>query len=177
MTKNFKIELKNLRIYDKMSEETIAFTADVYVNGKKVAYAKNEGCGGCTYYHSYPNADRALLKAAEDYCKALPPEKSTYGDKTLELPQSLESVIDEWVYRVHNEKADAAFKKKLEKNMIKGLCVGTPDRYEIIWWKGVTIPQLLASPQGRATIRVKLLQLKSEKRPILNTNIPKELFG
>ena len=166
-----KIELKALRIYDKMSEETIAFTADVYVNGKKVAYAKNDGHGGSTYYHPYPNADRALLKAAEDYCKALPPEKSTYGDKTLELPQSLESVIDEWVYRVDNEKSKAAFQKKLEKNMIKGLCVGTPDSYTVIWWKGVTIPQMMASANGRAVLRAKILQLQSEGKNILNSNV------
>lgn len=172
-----KIELKNLRIYDRMSEETIAFTADVHVDGKKVAYAKNEGCGGSTYYNPYPNADRALLDAAEAYCKKLPPEKSEFGDKTLELSQSLESVIDNWVYRVHNEKAAAAFQKKLEKNMIKGLCVGTPDRYEIIWWKGVTIPQLLQMERGKATLRAKLLQLRSEGKTVLNTNIPKELFG
>lgn len=166
-----KIELKSLRIYDKMSEETIAFTADVYVNGKKVAYAKNEGCGGCTYYHSYPNADRALLGAAEGYCKGLPPEKSEYNGKTYEMEQSLESVIDEWVYRVHNEKINAAFKKKLEKNMIKGLCVGTPDSYEVIWWKGVTIPQMMASANGRAVLRAKILQLQSEGKNILNSNV------
>lgn len=154
-----KIELKSLRIYDKMSQETIAFTADVYVNGKKVAYAKNDGCGGSTYYHPYPNADRALLAAAEGYCKGLPVE------------QSLESVIDEWVYRVHNEKAASAFQKKLEKNMIKGLCVGTPDSYEVIWWKGVTIPQMMASANGRAVLRAKILQLQSEGKNILNSNV------
>ena len=172
------IELKSLRIYDRMSEETIAFTADVYVNGKKVAYAKNDGHGGSTYYHPYPNADRALLGAAEGYCKALPKEKAELcNGKTFELEQSLETVIDAWVYRVYNEKASAAFKKKLEKNMIKGLCVGTPDRYEIIWWKGVTIPQLLQMERGKATLRAKLLQLRSEGKTVLNTNIPKELFG
>lgn len=177
MTKNFKIELKSLKIYDRMSEETIAFTADVYVNGKKVAYAKNEGCGGPTHYNPYSQADRALLVEAESYCNALPSTKHEFGGKTVELPQSLESVIDAWVYRVDEEKHKAKFKKKLAKDMIKGLCVGTPDRYEIIWWKGVTIPQLLQMERGKATLRAKILQLRSEGKNILNTNIPKELFG
>ena len=171
------IELKSLRIYDRMSEETIAFTADVFVNGKKVAYAKNDGCGGSTYYHPYPNADRALLKAAEDYCKALPPQKSEYGDKTFELPQDLESVIDEWVYRVHNEKADAKFQKQLVKNMDKGICYGTTSQYQIVSWKGNPISRMLQLQNGRAAIRATLLRLQSEGKNILNTNIPKELFG
>lgn len=171
------IELKSLRIYDRMSEETIAFTADVYVNGKKVAYAKNDGHGGCTDYHSYPNADRALLKAAEDYCKGLPPEKAELGSGIVELPQSLESVIDAWVYRVHNEKEAAKFQKQLVKNMDKGICYGTADSYQILSWKGYTISRMLQLQNGRAAIRAKLLQLQAEGKNILNTNIPKELFG
>jgi hypothetical protein len=166
-----KIELKSLKIYDRMSEETIAFTADVYVNGKKVAYAKNDGCGGSTYYNRYPNSDNALLNEAEAYCKSLPPEKSTLGDKTLELPQSLESVIDEWVYRVFNEKETAKFQKKLEKNMEKGLCFGTPDHYEIITWKGLTIPQMMAIGKGRDVLRAKILEMESKGKKVLNTNI------
>lgn len=166
-----KIELKSLRIYDRMSEETIAFTADVYVNGKKVAYAKNDGQGGSTYYHRYPNADRALLGAAEGYCKGLPPEVSEYNGKTYEMEQSLESVIDAWVYRVDAENQKAKFQKRLEKNMVKGLCVGTPDSYEVIWWKGVTIPQMMASANGRAVLRAKILELQTQKKNILNTNI------
>jgi hypothetical protein len=157
------VELKSLRIYDRMSEETIAFTADVYVNGKKVAYAKNDGQGGSTYYHPYPNADRTLLGAAEGYCKGLP-EKDGF-------PQDLESVIDEWVYRVHNEKAKAKFQKQLEKNMVKGLCVGTKDAYQIISWKGVTIPQLMARVDGREAIKAKIKELQAEGKNVLNTNI------
>lgn len=44
-----KIELKNFQFFERMSEETNAFVADVYVNGVKVAYAKNDGRGGETY--------------------------------------------------------------------------------------------------------------------------------
>lgn len=166
-----KIELKNLKIYDKMSEETLAFTADVYVNGKKVAYAQNEGCGGATHYNAYYQADRALLVEAEAYCNALPSTKHEFGWKTVELPQSLESVIDAWVYRVDEEKHKAKFKKKLAKDMIKGLCVGTPENYSLIWWKGVTIPQMMASANGRGVLKAKMLELQTQGRKVLNNNI------
>jgi len=38
-----KVELKNVKFSEHMSEETNAFTADVYVDGKKCGYAKNDG--------------------------------------------------------------------------------------------------------------------------------------
>ena len=37
------IELKNIKIAEHLSEETTAFTADIFVNGKKVGYARNDG--------------------------------------------------------------------------------------------------------------------------------------
>ena len=159
-----KIELKSLKIFDAMSEETIAFVADVYVNGKKVAYCKNDGHGGCTYYNCYPNADRTLLEAAELHCKNL--QEEIYG-----FNPSLEDFIDEWVYRVDNEKQASKFQKKLEKNMVKGLCIGTPDSYTITTWKGVTIPEMMASANGRGVLRAKILQAQSEGKKVLNTNI------
>ncbi|MCK7559358.1 hypothetical protein MKQ70_32085 [Chitinophaga sedimenti] len=43
-----KIVLKGLRVYEEMSEETNAFSADLWIEGKKVAKAKNDGRGGMT---------------------------------------------------------------------------------------------------------------------------------
>jgi hypothetical protein len=40
-----KIELKNVKINKMFSEETTCFIADVFINGKKTAYAKNDGRG------------------------------------------------------------------------------------------------------------------------------------
>ena len=40
------ISLKNVRTYEGLSEETVAFAASVYVDGKKVGDAKNNGQGG-----------------------------------------------------------------------------------------------------------------------------------
>ena len=43
-----KLQLKKIKIYDELSEETICFTAELYADGKKVATVKNDGRGGST---------------------------------------------------------------------------------------------------------------------------------
>ena len=43
-----KVEIKNLKVAEHLSEETLAFTASIWINGKKVGDAKNAGHGGMT---------------------------------------------------------------------------------------------------------------------------------
>ena len=40
------LTLKNLKASEHLSEETQAFTATVYIDGKRAFYARNQGCGG-----------------------------------------------------------------------------------------------------------------------------------
>lgn len=62
-----KLELKKVTFSEALSEETNAFTADVYLDGKLVATAKNTGQGGDTDIHAYakPRAGNAPLQHAE----------------------------------------------------------------------------------------------------------------
>ncbi len=87
-----KIELKNLKINEAFSEETTCFMADVFVNGKKVAHARNDGRGGCTFIHAYPN-QHELVAQAEKFCSELPKQVIDFGDRTHEFAQTLDSVI------------------------------------------------------------------------------------
>jgi hypothetical protein len=41
-----KFELKKVKIFDEMSEETMCFTAQIWENGKHVADVSNRGYGG-----------------------------------------------------------------------------------------------------------------------------------
>lgn len=55
--------LKNLKIHEDMSDETTCFSADLYCNGKKIAYCKNDGRGGSTdvcYYGCDPYYELAV---------------------------------------------------------------------------------------------------------------------
>ena len=166
-----KIELKNIKFSEFMSEETNAFVCDVFINGVKSAYAKNDGHGGCTFYNAY-EGKRELVEQAEKFCLGLPPINS-YG---MELKMNLEFKIDllfeEWL----KEKDEAKFKKKLEKDCLKGICVKTINGYSLIQWKGHTLESILQHPQGKLTIKTKLNELKKEGKEVLNKNLPIELF-
>jgi hypothetical protein len=165
-----KIELKKLHINERFSEETTMFQADVYINGEQAAYANNDGHGGCTFYHPY-EGKRGLIEQAEAYCKTLP--KGKLGDFEYEI--TLEGVIDDLVHETLKAKHDAKFNKKLQKDMLKGVCVKTEMGYSLITWKGFTLVQLLSNPNGRTAVYNKIRELKAEGKQVLNTNVPSNL--
>ena len=45
-----KIELKNIKTHEAMSEETTCFSASIYLEGKRIGVVRNRGCGGCNEY-------------------------------------------------------------------------------------------------------------------------------
>jgi len=145
-----------------MSEETNAFVADVYVNGKKVAYAKNDGHGGETYYHSY-SKDNTLLRKAEEYCLSLPPIKTPYN---FEIEMNLTNFIDELV-EAELKKKD---QKKMEKKMEKAIMWGVPNDYR---YSQVTFKVPLAQiPRPQLQMYVdKYKKDFKEGEKFLNTNL------
>jgi hypothetical protein len=168
-----KLELKNVKINEAFSEETLMFKADLYVNGKKVAYAENDGRGGCTFYREYSRELRPILEQAEAYCKTLPSK----FERTIEIKSDLEHWIDTIVYDISNKKEEDKFKKKLQKDMLKGICYGSDRGYKILSWKGYTLEQLLNRNEGRVHIRKNIQELVDRGETILNTNLPKDNFG
>lgn len=177
-----KLELKNAKINEAFSEETLMFKADLYVNGKKVAYASNDGRGGCTFYSPYSVELRLLLAQAEEWAKALPSKLYTYGSKTIEIKSNLEHWIDDVVYGISNKKVIEKHKKKLAKDMLKGICYGKENGYRILSWKGYTLEQILNSHVGRTMVTKKIQELVGQGETILNTNLSqlclrKDSFG
>ena len=173
-----EIKLKNIKFSEHLSEETNAFTADIFVNGKKVGYAKNDGHGGCTWYHPYSVEDRAIINEAEKYCLGLPPIKYS----TLEIPMNLENKIDQLFEEWLKAKDEAKLQKKLQKDMLKALCIKTDGGYQAIKFKNenrngfLNIAQVLAIEEKKYILKEIIDKAKSEGRIILNTNIPQELY-
>ncbi len=170
------IELKNIQVNERMSEETNAFTATLYINGKKVGYAKNHGIGGPTDYAADPFHDQEankLIQEAEKWCQQLPPEKSDFSD--MSLPMDLEFYLDILVEKFLLEKDS----KKKTKRMATHILFGDKLRYiEVTWGKNWPISKMIERPDGQAMIRKTLAELKV-KYPtykLLNTNIPQELL-
>jgi hypothetical protein len=66
-----KIELKNIKEAKFLSEETPAYSANLYVDGVKIGVVSNNGHGGCDSFYgdrkAYDAADRWLAENHEPY--------------------------------------------------------------------------------------------------------------
>ena len=72
ITRQDRITLKNLKVADFASEETLCFTATVMFDGRPIAEARNDGHGGSTFVRAL-QGQAALLAQAEEFAKSLPP--------------------------------------------------------------------------------------------------------
>lgn len=156
-----KIELKSLRISLAMSEETTAFTADVYINGVKAGYAKNQGCGGSTSTNPYEGF-WTTLQAAEKHLAENTKEETFDGH--------LNDFIDNLVYAELQNKEKEAFEKKLQKATVNGIVWGVKGGMEfnvLRLKKPFTIAQL---NQVQITNLLSKVTLKANE-VILNKNL------
>ena len=160
-----KIELKNIKINLTFSEETTMFMADVYVNGKKTAYANNDGRGGCTFYNSYhaPNNDEDL-RQAEAFCLSLPKVRSEEYD--FEYDMNLEHFIDNLIEDELKKKEQ----KKLEKKMLDTIMWGKPNGYSYTQVK-FKVPLAKVSTTRLQEIVDKYKKEFKEGDEFLNTNL------
>ena len=62
-----QIELRRVSYSATLSQETSAFTADIWVDGRKAGSAENHGTGGCTNIHPH-----ALQQRLDEHGKTLP---------------------------------------------------------------------------------------------------------
>jgi hypothetical protein len=67
-----KVQLKRLQVHARLSEETTAFAADVWIDGKRAGYAKNDGHGGETFVHV---TNPVLATALREYGDARVPNE------------------------------------------------------------------------------------------------------
>lgn len=171
-----QIKLKNIKFYESLSEETNAFTADLYINGKNVGYVRNSGQGGSTFYQPNSVEDRVIIDEAEKYCLGLPPIKYASFNIEMNLENKIDQLFEEWL----KAKDEAKLRKKLAKSMLSNLCVKTDDGFtELSWYRGkrkVTIAELLIVANGRELLRNAIAKAKGEGKEVLNTNIPIELM-
>jgi len=151
-----KIELKKISFNERMSDETNCFVADIYIDGKKVGYCKNDGRGGCTEYYGNTKADNELIAEAEAYCKALPKVRSEALD--FEYDMTLEHYIDE-LLEAHLKGKEEAKRMKL---YMKGICFGIPNgmSYQTVSWKGRVLAQIDKISLQRAYNDVKAKYIK-----------------
>lgn len=109
-------EIKKLKSFT--GREGYGFNADLYMDGKKVAFVIDEASGGC-YHWNYEN--REIEKTFCDYVKTLPNVPSEHFPNGLKMDE--DSFISELV-----AKAEAA--KKVKRDCAKKTCVKLPKNPE-----------------------------------------------
>jgi len=129
MTKE-SIQLKNVKIAWNMSEGTTAFTATLYIDGKKAAYVKNEGRGG----DNHPRfMDRELQKEFYEFCTTLPYPGESYN---MTYDSFIGILLGEWI-----ENDD--WKKACRKGLVFRVKSDNEDQYRTT--KGKYSPELASA--------------------------------
>lgn len=164
--KEVKVTLKKIAFYERMSEETNCFAADLYINGKKVGEAKNDGQGGCTNYYTYTKENNEIIRQAEEYFKSLPMKVSEYGFK---YQPSLEYAIDEQFELYMKAKEE----KKMQKLMETAILIGKPNSMTYSYFKQKV--RLSQFPVNVLQSFVDKLRAEhcTDGKVILNTNLKK----
>ena len=81
-----KLELKNIKYYASMSEETDCYEAILYVDGKRLGRVHNDGHGGCDYHDfSWKDYERVNEWCKENLPKWICPFDNTENETDLDL--------------------------------------------------------------------------------------------
>lgn len=108
-----KIVLKNVHCSNALSQETTAYTADVWIDGIKKGTASNNGCGGQDLI-----LPGALREELETYAKTLPASKVELYDMVIN--QSADMLLaDALDYHLNSKKLKSLLKNKILSVSIK----------------------------------------------------------
>lgn len=174
-----KIELKQVKHYERLSEETNCFSAFVYVDGIKCASAENRGVGGNTDIWALDIKFKDLVNKAEEFCKTIPPHVFSDG---ITMPYTLEILVDELLEKYLDEKHKEKHNKKMQKLYNNAIVIGNDKEYF-----SMTLERPLSFYIDNCNILTfqvflkkliteKLKKYEAQNYRLLNTNIPKSIF-
>jgi len=93
-----KITLSQFKHHARLSEETLAFTATVCIDGDKAGFASNHGHGGCTIVNI---TDPALRKLHDD--------------------EKWSDIVDALTFEMLRKKDEARLAKRVQKQLTKDI--------------------------------------------------------
>ena len=101
-----KLQLKKVKVYDELSEETICFTAELYVDNKKIATVKNDGHGGSTNVYYSECCRSESVQQVIQYAKENPiVYKFPWGDYVgSHVEDHVDRLLDLWLEKKSNRK-------------------------------------------------------------------------
>jgi hypothetical protein len=124
-----KVELKKVKFFEAMSEETYAFVAEIFIDGKHAGHAKNDGHGGSTYYHMN---ERPMAEAFEAYAKTLPdtvyPERENFPSFTVKMngEHLIDDLFEKWLAEHDKKKQEQSIKRSIKSYAKKAAAKGFP---------------------------------------------------
>ena len=100
-----KLELKNITYYKQGSEETPCYNADVFVDGKKMFHASNDGHGGSDMTYGHGDYSWKDIEKVDSWIKDNFPKGSfESGGKTHYYDYDLESWCHDRLYEFLDKK-------------------------------------------------------------------------
>ncbi|WP_165044910.1 hypothetical protein [Dysgonomonas sp. ZJ709] len=167
-----KIELKNIKHSEELSDDSNAFSANLYVNGKFIATCTDNGNGGEINIKANKGCE-AILREAKDFAKTLP------KNEEYDLEMDMELVIGGLV-------EDDLFKKEVKKVVRKEeklniVCGNSKSELKLIFYenlskKKIPIQTLLSIPSEKIKLQKRITSLIADGYTIYNKNIPREMI-
>jgi hypothetical protein len=164
------LQLKNIKFSEWNSEETNCFQAVVYLKGKRVGLAHNEGHGGPTDV-SPIDSDFESFRELRAYCQA---QADANKEEYYETYTIIDLLFEEWL-RGQYAKKDKA---RQSRDFAKAICYSKPNEadgyYKLEFKKGgkaTTITEIQGSLSGRAFLIGKCKGLVAQGCKVLNTNL------
>jgi len=142
-----KIELKKITYSARLSEETSAFAADIWIDGRRAGEVRNDGQGGSNRYHPWE-----IEGQINAYALTLPPLRTGFKDLDhptgfWHLKQTADTLINDILQR-HLITRD--FRRGISKRV---LFTRDGKVYETKTMPSEALRQLLASPERLATLK------------------------
>jgi len=139
------IELKNIKYFAAMSEETHCFTATIYVDGKRTFGVSNRGYGGCDDYEPLGKmTQQQMYDKLEEINNELKKETVYFGENNEHsLTNDLELVTGDLMNQYHTDKDIKRTLKKMayvkDGSIWTSKALPTPENLVGIkrakWWK------------------------------------------
>lgn len=118
-----RVTLRNLKVAEFASEETMCFSATVLFDGVPIADARNDGHGGCTFVRPRKGAADRLAEA-EVFAKSLPALVIERDDpkepsRKLAIDITLDFLVDHLAGELHDDrKMRLAFNRDIANKVL-----------------------------------------------------------
>jgi len=129
------VELRKVMYHEGMSDETFCFEAEIWMDGVKLADARNRGTGGSNEYYPVGGYRNPNWKSFHEYCKSQPHHHdSEYVD------QYVNSLFVKWIQQRDAKRAQAQVKRWCKTFIVYRL----KEDPEGSWWriKGTYTPSI-----------------------------------